>query len=95
MEQEDEIGPVNLGNTEEMTVKELAELVIAALPGTGSRLRLLSLPEDDPTQRCPQLDRARKLGFQNRVPLDVGLKRTIAWIRDQAGMPARGSSSAR
>lgn len=78
---EDFTGPVNLGNPEEFTIRELAELVLEL---TGSRSRLISkpLPPDDPTRRRPDIALAKsKLGWQPTMPLREGLERTIAWFR--------------
>jgi len=82
MEHEDGItGPINLGNPQEISVRELAERVIA-LVGSRSRIELRPLPVDDPVQRCPDIALARKsLGWEPRVPLDEGLKRTIDYFR--------------
>jgi UDP-glucuronate decarboxylase len=72
--------PMNLGNPEEFTIRELAELVIE-LTGSGSRLTFLPLPSDDPTQRCPDIDLARtQLGWKPRVPLRQGLQMTILYF---------------
>jgi UDP-glucuronate decarboxylase len=79
-----EIGPVNLGNPHEMSIRELAEAIIAK---TGSRSQLLDkpLPEDDPCRRCPDIARAREgLGWWPQVALDEGLDPTIAWFRELA-----------
>jgi UDP-glucuronate decarboxylase len=82
MEGPDEfIGPVNLGNPDDFTIRELADLVLEL---TGSRARLVEkpLPEDDPRQRCPDVSLAKaKLGWEPRVPLRDGLARTVAWFR--------------
>lgn len=78
-------GPVNLGNPHEIPIRELAERIIAL---TGSRSRLIHrpLPEDDPTQRCPDITKARSLlGWEPRVPLEEGLGRTIAYFRTLLG----------
>ena len=73
-------GPVNLGNPEEVTVAELAQRVID-LTGSRSRVVHRPMPVDDPTRRCPDITLARTtLGWQPRVSLDTGLKRTIAWF---------------
>jgi len=78
---DDFIGPVNLGNPVEFTVKELAELVIE-LTGARSKLVLQPLPADDPTRRRPDISLAKeKLGWEPRVPLREGLQRTIEWFR--------------
>ena len=69
--------PMNLGNPEEFTILELAELVVE-LTGARSRAVFLPLPHDDPTQRCPNIELARReLRWQPRVPLREGLARTI------------------
>jgi UDP-glucuronate decarboxylase len=73
--------PVNLGNPGEFTIRELADLVLAQ---TGSRSKLVfrPLPQDDPTQRCPDITRARDhLGWTPTVPLAEGLARTIDYFR--------------
>jgi UDP-glucuronate decarboxylase len=73
-------GPVNLGNPVEFTILQLAEKVIEM---TGSRSKIIRkpLPADDPTQRCPNIGFARtELGWEPRVPLDEGLRRTIAYF---------------
>lgn len=71
-------GPVNLGNPEEITVAELAQRVIACT-GSGSPIVMRPLPADDPTQRRPDISLARsQLGWEPKVPLAVGLERTIA-----------------
>lgn len=73
-------GPVNLGNPHEVTVLELAERILDI---TGSRSRLVRkpMPIDDPTRRCPDIGLAREtLGWSPSVPLDEGLRRTVAWF---------------
>ena len=73
-------GPVNLGNPHEITVRQLAERIIA-LVGAPSRLVFRTLPQDDPMQRCPDISLARAaLGWEPLVALDDGLKRTIAYF---------------
>jgi UDP-glucuronate decarboxylase len=70
--------PVNLGNPHEFTIQELAELV-AELTDTPSSVRYCPLPQDDPTQRCPDITRARVLlEWAPRVELREGLQHTIA-----------------
>jgi len=81
------IGPVNLGNPHEITIRALAETVIRL---TGSRARIVfrPLPADDPMQRCPDIGRARDvLGWAPTVSLEGGIARTIAWFE---GVLARG-----
>ena len=74
-------GPVNLGNTAEATMHELAETVLR-LTGSKSVLRFKELPTDDPRQRRPDIGLAKaRLGWQPRVSLEDGLKETIAYFR--------------
>ncbi|MFH1297485.1 MAG: UDP-glucuronic acid decarboxylase family protein [Bacteroidota bacterium] len=78
---EDLIGPVNIGNPGEFTMLELADLV---LKQTGSRSKIvyLPLPADDPTQRQPTIELARKeLGWEPTIPLEEGLKKTIDYFK--------------
>ena len=73
-------GPMNIGNPVEMTIRELAELVIE-LTGSKSRLIHEPLPHDDPTQRRPDIGLARRtLDWEPRVALKEGLARTIAYF---------------
>ncbi|HKY16128.1 MAG TPA: UDP-glucuronic acid decarboxylase family protein [Microthrixaceae bacterium] len=77
----DENDPVNIGNPGEFTISELAEMVIE-LTGSSSKIVHEPLPEDDPTQRQPDITRARELlGWEPEVPLRDGLKPTIEWFR--------------
>jgi UDP-glucuronate decarboxylase len=74
-------GPVNLGNEGEFTIRHLAETIIA-LTGSSSRLEFHQLPQDDPKQRRPNIALAQQeLGWEPRVPLEVGLKSTIAYFK--------------
>ncbi|HET8649947.1 MAG TPA: UDP-glucuronic acid decarboxylase family protein [Gemmatimonadales bacterium] len=69
--------PVNLGNPTEFTIRQLAETVLR-LTGSRSALTYRPLPQDDPTQRQPDITRARtRLGWQPTVPLEAGLRLTI------------------
>ena len=78
-------GPVNLGNPHEIPVRELAERIVR-LTGSRSEITYRPLPQDDPTQRCPDITLARKLiGWEPSVALDDGLQRTIAYFREPAG----------
>ena len=73
-------GPINLGNPEEHTVLELAEL-IKELTGSRSPIEFRPLPQDDPRQRCPDITAARTLlGWQPTTPLREGLTRTITYF---------------
>ena len=81
-----EADPVNLGNPHEMTIRELAERIIAL---TGSRSRIVErpLPVDDPKVRQPDITRARRiLGWEPKVSLDEGLGRTLAYFRSKLGL---------
>jgi dTDP-glucose 4,6-dehydratase len=76
----DEVGPVNIGNPNEFTIKELAELVLE-VTGSTSELIYEPLPVDDPTQRRPDITLARtKLGWEPNIQLREGLERTAAWF---------------
>ena len=76
----DVVGPINLGNPGEFTIRELAELVVE-LTGSRSQIEYHPLPVDDPTQRRPNIDRASaSLGWQPKVPLREGLIETIAYF---------------
>ncbi len=78
---DDFVGPVNLGNPDEFTIKQLAEQVIE-LTGSKSQLRHLPLPADDPTQRQPDIALAKqRLDWSPRVPLREGLAQTIDYFR--------------
>jgi UDP-glucuronate decarboxylase len=73
-------GPINLGNPVEFTMRELADLVIEAT-GSTSEIVHEPLPEDDPTQRRPDISLAREtFGWEPTVPLAEGLRRTIAYF---------------
>ena len=75
------LGPVNLGNPGEFTVKELAEKVIT-LTHSHSKLSFQALPQDDPAQRRPDIDLAReKLSWEPKVMLKEGLVRTIDYFK--------------
>jgi UDP-glucuronate decarboxylase len=77
----DFIGPVNVGNPNEITMLELAEKVLAEIGGP-SRIVYKPLPADDPRQRQPDIALAReRLDWQPKVALDDGLKETIAYFR--------------
>jgi len=78
--------PVNIGNPHEMTIRQLAEGIIA-LTGSQSRIVLRPLPVDDPKVRQPDITRARTLlGWQPRVGLDEGLRVTLAYFRTKLGI---------
>jgi dTDP-glucose 4,6-dehydratase len=73
--------PVNIGNPNEFTIKELAEIVLEIVGGS-SRIVYEPLPVDDPTQRRPDITRARTLlGWEPRIQLREGIERTAAYFR--------------
>jgi UDP-glucuronate decarboxylase len=76
------IGPINIGNPSEFTIKELSELIIK-LTGSKSKVTYLSLPEDDPMQRQPDISLAvKKLnGWQPKIQLEEGLLNTIEYFK--------------
>ena len=74
-------GPINLGNSSEFTIRELAEKVVS-LTGSRSKLVFKPLPQDDPRQRQPDLTRAKAdLGWEPKIALEDGLKETIAYFK--------------
>jgi UDP-glucuronate decarboxylase len=80
---DDFMGPVNLGNPVEFTIRELAEKVLD-LTGSSSRMVNKPLPSDDPTQRQPDISLAReKLNWEPRIGLEEGLKKTIAYFEEK------------
>jgi UDP-glucuronate decarboxylase len=73
-------GPINLGNPSEVTVRDLANLVMELI-GTRSRIQYRSLPEDDPMQRQPDINQAREsLGWEPTVSLEEGLPKIIEYF---------------
>lgn len=75
------IGPVNLGNPGEFTIKELAEKVIA-MTGSSSKIIYKPLPQDDPRQRKPDISLAKeKLDWEPKIKLDEGLVKTIEYFK--------------
>jgi UDP-glucuronate decarboxylase len=76
----DVTGPINIGNPGEFTIRELAEQVLALVP--GSRIEFRPLPQDDPMRRQPDISLARRvLGWEPAVTLAEGLPRTIEYFR--------------
>ena len=76
--------PVNIGNPQEMTIKQMAELIIT-MTGSKSQIIYKPLPTDDPKVRQPDITRARTLlGWEPKVPLELGLGRTIEYFREKA-----------
>lgn len=73
-------GPINLGNPEERTLLNLAEIVLD-ITKSSSELIFLKLPEDDPKQRCPDITQAKSLlGWQPTVDISSGIQSTADWI---------------
>lgn len=82
MNQQQESGPVNLGNPVENTMIELANEVLKQT-GSSSELTHVELPKDDPKQRCPDITKARRLlNWEPVVPLSEGLARTIEYYQE-------------
>ena len=84
METEDSfVGPVNIGNPGEFTIKELAELVIE-MTGSRSKLVYKPLPADDPMQRKPEISLAKQmLHWEPKICLEEGLRKTIAYFEEE------------
>lgn len=81
-------GPVNIGNPTELSVRRIAEDVVAAT-GSRSPVELIERPVDDPEVRRPDTTLARTLlGWEPQVPWEEGLARTVAWFREALGVPA-------
>jgi UDP-glucuronate decarboxylase len=83
METPDEfVGPINLGNPSEFTIRELAEKVVSIVGGAARIELARPLPEDDPKQRCPDISLAKKMiEWAPTIPLEVGLRKTVDWFR--------------
>lgn len=85
-------GPINIGNPHELTILQLAEL-IRELTGSGSDLRFTARPQDDPSQRRPDITRARgDLAWSPRIDVREGLLDTIAWFRHRTVAGVGGST---
>ncbi|MCK4781659.1 SDR family oxidoreductase [Candidatus Parcubacteria bacterium] len=79
---EDFIGPVNMGNPDEFTIKQLAEMVLEMMPESKSEIIYKPLPQDDPKQRCPDITLAKeKLNWQPKIELRQGLIKTINYFK--------------
>ncbi|MAH25587.1 MAG: NAD-dependent dehydratase [Opitutae bacterium] len=82
MEQEESVGPINLGNPKEFTIRQLTEAVLGRIV-TTSKITQEPLPADDPTQRKPDISLAQKLlSWNPSVELTAGLDRTIPYFRE-------------
>ncbi len=85
----EESGPMNIGNPHEMTVLELARLVLE-LTGSRSEVHFIERPQDDPMIRQPDIGLAkRSLQWEPEVPVVEGLKKTITWFQEQADSSAQ------
>src|SRR5437870_12557275 len=72
---------LNIGRSEEITVLECAQLILA-VTGSHSQIRFSEPLEDDPKRRCPDITKARKLlGWESKVNLPTGLRRTVDYFR--------------
>jgi dTDP-glucose 4,6-dehydratase len=93
----DHVGPMNIGNPAEMSLLEMARL-IAEIAGSSSEIVFRGLPPDDPKVRRPDISLARRvLGWEPRVPVREGLRRTHAWFEkalSDAGRAAPGAGRA-
>jgi UDP-glucuronate decarboxylase len=86
--------PVNLGNPGEFTIKQLAEEVLK-ICGSNSGVRNLPLPQDDPKQRKPDISRAQALlGWNPTIPLNEGLKKTVADFKERVQVISNQQSAA-
>lgn len=78
------VGPVNIGNPGEFTMKELAEKILKLIPESTSKLVFKDLPSDDPRQRKPEITLAKeKLDWEPKIALEEGLKKTIEYFREK------------
>ncbi len=78
---DDMTGPINLGNPHEVTVRELAQRVVA-MTGCDVPFEYRPLPADDPTRRCPDITKAKQLlGWEPNISLDDGLAKTVEYFR--------------
>lgn len=84
--EDDFIGPINIGNPNEITVGELAKLIVS-LTDSNSHIVSMPLPQNDPRCRCPDISLATSLlsGWTPQVHLEEGVKRTIEYFRIKEG----------
>ncbi len=76
-------GPVNLGNPDEFTLLELAQLIIK-LTNSSSKIVFQPLPQDDPKQRCPDISKAKQLlNWEPKIKLEAGLNKTIEYFKSK------------
>ncbi|MBP9697589.1 MAG: SDR family oxidoreductase [Candidatus Moranbacteria bacterium] len=87
MNQDGFIGPVNMGNPGEFTIKQLAEMVLKFIPDSKSKIVYKPLPSDDPLQRQPDISLAKeRLGWEPTIKLEDGLKKTIDYFRHKLSL---------
>ena len=83
MADSNEIGPINFGNDQEISVLDLAHLVLK-INQSSNKISFDNAMDDDPQQRCPDLTLAKtKLGWHPEVSVEDGLSRTIDWFKNQ------------
>lgn len=83
MQAENFHGPINLGNPDEFTIKELADIVVDEIK-SDAKIVYCELPKDDPTRRRPDISLAKsKLGWEPKIKLLEGLKKTIAYFKEE------------
>jgi UDP-glucuronate decarboxylase len=93
MDQDEQFGPVNLGNPVENSMLELAQKILTATE-SQSKLKHVELPVDDPKRRCPDISRAKSLlGWSPKVDLQTGLARTIEYYRQRLSQEATREES--
>ena len=81
--EKDFVGPVNIGNPHEFTIKQLAEKVLELIPESKSKIIYKDLPQDDPKQRKPDISLAKeKLDWEPKIELKEGLKKTIEYFKN-------------
>ena len=82
MAQNEDPGPINLGNPDEFTIQELAEKVVE-LTASNSKIIHEELPNDDPKRRKPDISKAKKIvDWQPKIKLEEGLKKTVGYFRN-------------
>jgi UDP-glucuronate decarboxylase len=92
---DDFTGPMNIGNPSERSIRELAELIVD-LTGSSSKIEYRPLPQDDPMQRCPDINLAREKlgGWEPKVPIAEGLKKTIDYFEQLLSQRGRRAAQA-
>jgi len=76
---------INVGSTEDVTIKKLAEIVVKEV-GSSSRIEYKTMPTDEPSRRQPDISKARRLlGWGPKIPLKNGIQRTARWLKTQMG----------